>query len=164
MTNSGTKKASESAIDYYPYEIFPNDLNPKGTVFGGTVMQIADRIAGVIAQRHSGKISVTLLVDSMRFLAPARQGETLIFKAAVNHAWQSSMEIGVKVLAENYQTGEKRHVLSAYFTFVSLDENGRPTSIPALEPETDDEKRRYEEAELRRQDRLTKEKTRKKTP
>jgi len=162
MSDAVAKKVSESAINYYPYEIFPNDLNPKGTVFGGTVMQVADRLAGVVAQKHSGKIAVTLLVDSMRFLAPASQGETLIFKAAVNRVWQSSMEIGVKVCAENFQTSERRHVLSAYFTFVALDENGRPTTIPPVLPETIGEWRRYDEAELRRQTRLSKESARKK--
>ena len=145
-----------SAVDYYPYEIFPQDLNPNNTVFGGVVLRAADHIAGVVAQKHTRKTCVTLLVDSVRFLAPARQGETLNFKTAVNRVWNTSLEIGVKVIAENYQTDETRHVLSAYFTFVAIDENGRPTAICPVTPETDEEKQRFEEAEIRRQLRLKK--------
>src|SRR3989338_5027529 len=91
------KKVSDTAIDFYPYEIFPHDLNPSNTVCGGTVLQLIDRIAGGIAQRHSGAVCVTLFIDSVRFLAPGRQGETLVFKGAVNRAWNTSMEIGIKV-------------------------------------------------------------------
>ena len=145
-----------SAVDYYPYEIFPHDLNPNNTVFGGAVLRVADHIAGVVAQKHSRKVCVTLLVDSVRFLAPARQGETLNFKTAVNRVWNTSLEIGVKVVAENYQTDEVRHVLSAYFTFVAIDGDGRPTTICPVIPETDEEKIRFEEAENRRQLRLKK--------
>lgn len=154
MKKLNPKKVSESKIDYYPYEIFPHDLNPKNTVFGGTVMAEADKIAGIVAQRHSGKISVTLLVDSIRFLAPARQGETLVFKASLNRAWNTSMEIGVKVLAENFLKKESRHVLSAYFTFVALNKNGRPAKIAPVQPENDEENRRFGEAQKRRERRL----------
>jgi len=154
MKKLATKKVGDSKIDYYPYEIFPHDLNPKNTVFGGTVMAEADKIAGIIAQRHSNKIAVTLLVDSIRFLAPARQGETLIFKASLNRAWNTSMEIGVKVLAENFLKKESRHVLSAYFTFVALNKKDRPAKISHVLPESDEEKRRFDEAQKRRERRL----------
>ena len=80
------KAVSESSMEFYPYEIFPNDLNPNNTVFGGTVLQLMDRIAGGIAQRHTGRVCVTLFIDSVRFLAPGRQGETLVFKGAINRA------------------------------------------------------------------------------
>lgn len=148
------KKVSESSIDKYPYHIFPNDLNSYRTAFGGRVLEIADRLAGYVARSHSGKICVTLLLDSVRFLAPAREGETLIFRAAVNRSWRTSLEVGVKVCAENTQTRESRHVASMYFTFVAMDENMLPTGIPPVEPETNEEKRRYEEAGARRQRRL----------
>lgn len=154
MKKLAVKNVSESKIDYYPYEIFPHDLNPMNTIFGGTVMAEADKIAGIVAQRHSGKISVTLLVDSIRFLAPARQGETLVFKASLNRAWNTSMEIGVKVIAENFLKKESRHVLSAYFTFVALNVRGRPAQVPSASPETDEEKRRFNEAGIRRNKRL----------
>ncbi|KKU52639.1 MAG: Long chain acyl-CoA thioester hydrolase family protein [Parcubacteria group bacterium GW2011_GWA2_47_10] len=154
MENLEPKPVRASAIELYPYEIFPNDLNPNSTVFGGTVLQLMDRIAGMIAQRHSGKVCVTLFIDSVQFLAPARQGDTLIFKGAVNRVWNSSLEIGIKVFAENLRAKTSEHILSAYLTFVALDENGRPTHISPIMPETDDEKRRFEDAEKRRAHRL----------
>lgn len=145
------KKVSDSAISYYPMEIFPSDLNSKGTVFGGRVLSLADKIAGYTAQRHSEMDCVTLAVDSVLFRAPAHQGEALIFKASVNRVWRTSLEVGVMVLAENFQTQENRHVLSAYFTFVALDKRGRPAPIPiGLQPKSENEKRRYSKAGKRR--------------
>ena len=86
----------------------------------------------------------------MHFLGPARRGDILIFRAAVNRTWRTSMEIGVKVLAEHYKTGQRKHILSAYFTFVAVDEYGKPVEVPQIIPETPLEKRRFEEADLRR--------------
>ena len=149
------KRIADSSIDYYPYEIFPNNLNPNGTVFGGTVLQLMDRIAGGIAQRHAGKICVTLFIDSVRFLAPGRQGETLVFKGAVNRTWRTSLEVGIKVFALNYRTGESRHILSAYLTFVALDAEGKPDPVPPVIPKTPDEQRRFLDAESRREHRLS---------
>lgn len=155
------KKVSDSSVDHYPVEIFPGDLNAKGSVFGGRVLAFMDKVAGYVAQRHSGMDCATLLVDSVRFLAPAKQGETLIFKASLNRVWGSSMEVGVKVLAENLRTGESRNVLSAYLTFVALDEDLKPAKIPFnIKPGTRHEKRRYKEAGIRRELRLAQNKTR----
>lgn len=144
------KSVSASAIQQY-HEIFPQDLNPKKTMFGGKAMELIDRIAGTVAHKHSGRICVTLGMDSLRFLSPARMGEHLLLKAAVNRVWNRSMEIGVKIVAENFQSGESRHVVSAYLTFVALDESCQPTAITPVIPETDDEKRRYEKADQRRE-------------
>lgn len=153
MTRKG-KRPSESAVDQNLYKIFPNDLNSEYTVFGGLVMGLCDRTALIVAERHSGHACVTAAVDSLSFLAPAHSGETLVVKAAVNRAWRTSMEIGVYVAAENSFSGDRRHVVSAYLTFVALDKNGSPRPVPAVLPETDVERRRFEAAEKRRTARL----------
>lgn len=153
MTTKG-KSPSESAVEQNVYKIFPNDLNSEYTVFGGLVMGLCDRTALIVAERHSGKSCVTAAVDSLEFVAPARSGETLVVKAAINRAWRSSMEIGVHVAAENSFRGDTRHVVSAYLTFVALDKKGSPKPVPAVLPETDVERRRFEAAGERRNARL----------
>ena len=124
------KKVSESAVNEHIYKVFPNDLNSYDTVFGGLVMAILDRVALVIAERHSKRTCVTASVDSIHFLAPAKRGDILIFKGAINKVWRSSMEIGLKVVAQHVQTEKLTHILSAYFTFVAVDELGIPVEIP----------------------------------
>jgi len=145
------KKMSESAVDNHTYKVFPNDLNSYGTAFGGMIMAICDRVALVVAERHSGKTCVTASVDSMHFLRPAGQGDILLFSASINHTWRTSMEVGVKVEAEHFATGEKRHILSAYFTFIAMDEKRNPTEVAPVLPETSLQKRRYAEANDRRE-------------
>lgn len=152
--NSQGKSPADSAVDQNVYKIFPNDLNSKYTVFGGLVMSLCDRTALIVAERHSGSTCVTAAVDSLNFLSPARSGETLIVKAAVNRSWRSSMEIGVHVAAEDSHSGETRHVVSAYLTFVALNEDGKATSVPPVLPQTPVERRRYEGAQQRRDSRL----------
>ncbi|MFM2419555.1 MAG: hypothetical protein RL385_4278 [Pseudomonadota bacterium] len=154
MSDLPAKTVSASRVDGHVYKIFPNDLNAHYTVFGGLVMSICDRIALVVAERHSGKVCVTASVDSVHFLAPAKEGDTLLVQAACNRAWTSSMEIGVKVSAENTFTRDTRHIVSAYLTFVALDALGKPMHVPSLTPETSDEARRFAEAEMRRNGRL----------
>jgi acyl-CoA hydrolase len=148
------KKISESSVNDHSHKVFPNDLNSNGTTFGGMIMATADRTALVVAERHSSCVCVTVSVDAMHFIAPATKGDILIFKAAVNRSWRTSMEIGVRVIAEHYQTGRSTHILSAYFSFVAVDDRGRPTEVPQIIPETPIEIRRFEEAEIRRQKRL----------
>ena len=145
------KTPQETEIQDHTYKVFPNDLNSKGTAFGGMVMSVLDRLAAVVAERHSGQTCVTASVDSMHFLSPAHRGDHLIFMVSVNRAWRTSMEIGAKVIAEDPKTGKRRHMVSVYFTFVAIDENEKPHVVPPLLPQTPIEKRRYEEAEIRRQ-------------
>ncbi len=150
MGELSAKRVSESAVDEHTYKIFPNDLNSNKTVFGGLVMAIIDRTALVVAERHSKMTCVTASVDAMHFLAPAQEGDILLFSASINRAWRTSMEIGIKVVSEHYRTGERKHILSAYFTFVAVDVNRKPVAVPAVIPETTLEKRRYAEADDRR--------------
>jgi acyl-CoA hydrolase len=148
------KVVSVSAINDQTAIVFPDDLNTLGTLFGGRVMEHCDKICAVVAKRHAGTNCVTLGIDSVRFLASARHGDILVFKAAVNRTWRTSMEIGIKVLAEDFRTMRSTHIVSAYFTFVGVDAQLKPTPIPPVVPESADEKRRYEQAEHRRQMRL----------
>ncbi|MFV1873052.1 MAG: acyl-CoA thioesterase [Oleiphilus sp.] len=148
------KNISSSEINGHIYKVFPNDLNAHGTAFGGMIMAKCDRLSLVVAERHSGHVCVTASVDSIHFMAPAKENDTLIFKVSINRAWNSSMEIGVKVEAENSYTGTSKHILSAYFTFVALDENNKVTRVPPVLLETSTHERRYQQANVRRAARL----------
>lgn len=148
------RPVSYSTVREQVYMVFPNDLNANDTVFGGLIMAQLDRFAAVCADRHAAGVCVTVGVDAVHFIAPARRGDVLIFNAAVNRAWRTSMEVGCKVEAQSVAGGVRRHVLSAYLTFVAQDEHGRPRPVPPVLPETRIEKHRYEEAQLRRELRL----------
>jgi acyl-CoA hydrolase len=130
------------------------DANSAGFVHGGTVMRYCDEAAGLAAVRHSGVRCVTAGMDRMTFLEPVHVGELLTFKATVNAAWRTSMEVGVRVEAENPRTRAIRHTSTAYLTMVALDESGAPVPVPPLQCETAAEHRREGEAQLRRANRL----------
>ncbi len=130
------------------------DANSAGNIHGGTVMKLADEAAGLAAIKHSRQRVVTASMDRMNFLYPIHIGELVTFSASVNAAWRSSMEVGVRVDAENPRTGEGRHTSTAYLTMVAVDEHGRPMPIPPLIATTEVEQRRMREAELRRANRL----------
>ena len=130
------------------------DANSAGFVHGGTVMRLCDEAAGIAAIKHARMRVVTAGMDRMTFLEPVHPGELMTFKAAVNAAWRSSMEVGVRVESENIRSGAVRHTSTAYLTMVALDDDNKPTQVPALAPESDDEKRRQREAEHRRTTRL----------
>jgi acyl-CoA hydrolase len=130
------------------------DANTAGFVHGGTVLRFCDEAAGLAAVRHSRGRVVTAGLDRMTFLSPVHIGEVLTFRATVNAAWRTSMEVGVRVEAENPRTGEVRHTSTAYLTMVALDEDGRPTEVAPLTCESETESRRESEAQLRRANRL----------
>ena len=130
------------------------DANTAGNVHGGTIMKLCDEVAGVAAIRHSGLRVVTAGMDRMNFLQPVFVGELVTVRASVNAAWRTSMEVGVRVEKENVWTREALHTSTAYLTLVALDEEGRPSPVPPVDPQTEEEERRAREAQLRRDNRL----------
>ncbi len=132
----------------------PGDANNAGNVHGGAILYMCDEVAGIAAVRHSGCRVVTIAFDRMTFLHPVRVGDLVTVKATVNAAWRSSMEVGVRVESENLRSGEIVHSSTAYVTMVALDDEGRPTGVPAVAAEQPDEQRREREAQLRRDNRL----------
>ncbi len=134
--------------------MIPQDANPAGNVHGGVVVKIIDEAAGVVAARHARSDVVTASIDRMDFHNPVFVGDVLFFKASLNLVGRTSMEIGVRVEAENLMTGGVRHAASAYLTYVALGKNGRPTEVPPLILETEEEIRRNREAKERRDVRL----------
>jgi acyl-CoA hydrolase len=143
----------ESASEYAEMAL-PNDANPLGNLLGGKVMHLVDMAGALAAMRHARCQVVTASIDSMSFLYPVHIGQLVILKSSVNRAFKTSMEVGVKVMAEDLITGETRHTSSAYVTFVAVDPGGAPVCVPPVIPESDEEKRRYREACERRNLRL----------
>ena len=130
------------------------DANNAGNVHGGVIMHMCDEVAGIAAVRHSGCRVVTVGVDRMTFMEPVFVGNLVTAKASVNAAWRSSIEVGVRIESEDIRSGKVTHTSSEYLTMVALDDEGRPTAVPELRPETPDEERRQREAQLRRDSRL----------
>lgn len=130
------------------------DANIAGNVHGGVILRLCDEAAGIAAVRHCRTRVVTAALDRMTFLNAVYLGNLVTLRATVNAAWRTSMEVGVRVEAENVRTGEITHTSTAYVTMVALDEEGRPAHVPPLEVETPDERRRAREAQLRRDNRL----------
>jgi acyl-CoA hydrolase len=131
-----------------------SEANNSGNVHGGVIMYLCDEVAGIAAVRHSGTRVVTVAMDRMAFLHPVYVGHLVTVKATVNAAWNTSMEVGVRVEAENIRSGELTHTSTAYLTMVALDDDGRPAAVPPIAPESHDEERRAREAQLRRDNRL----------
>ncbi|RMD87166.1 MAG: acyl-CoA thioesterase [Calditrichaeota bacterium] len=152
MTEQG-KPVSASKVEMTEI-VLPNDANTLGNVLGGKVMHMIDIACAIAASRHCRRPVVTASMDHLDFLHPIKVGELIIIKASVNRVFRTSMEVGAKVWSENLLTGEVRHTSSAYLTFVALDENNCPVEVPQVIPETEEEKRRWEEAAIRRENRL----------
>jgi|TARA_B100000678_G_scaffold152144_1_gene127038 acyl-CoA hydrolase len=133
--------------------ILPNDTNLLGNVLGGRVMHLMDMCAAMSAYKHARTAVVTASVDRLDFLAPAKMGEIMILKSSVNYTGKSSMEVGVRIESENPKTGDIYHTSSAYLTFVSLNENGKPKRVDNINPENDNEIRRFNEGKIRHEER-----------
>jgi acyl-CoA hydrolase len=129
----------------------PDMANFTGKVHGGTILKLLDQVAYACASRYSGRYVVTLSVDQVIFRQPIQVGELVTFLASVNHTGRSSMEVGIKVMAEDIRSGAVRHANSCFFTMVAVDDAGRPTLAPLLQPQTADEHRRHAAALVRRQ-------------
>lgn len=158
MKNLPGKTPSESAV-VMTQAVLPQHTNPQGTIFGGVIMSWMDIAAGICAQRHSRMNVVTASVDALHFLSPVRLGWVVTLMASVNHARRSSCEVGVRIEAENSLTGETFHTASAYFTMVALGSDLKPAAIPPIIPETELEKKRFEAAATRWEERLRQRKT-----
>ena len=143
------KPAGETHV-FLAQLMHPADASFQGNIHGGLIMRLIDEAGGTAAYRFCRRRVVTAHIDSIDFHHPVHVGDVVMLKASVNYAGHTSMEIGVRVEAENLATGEVLHTNSAYLVFVALDQDGRPTPVPELLPETEDERRRYAEAERRR--------------
>ena len=128
----------------------PDTANFAGNVHGGTILKLLDQAAYACASRYAGRYVVTVSVDQVNFRRPVHVGELVTFLASVNYTGKSSMEVGIRVVAEDIQSGERRHVNSSYFNMVAVDESGQPAAVPPLQPSTPEERRRHAEAEARR--------------
>ncbi len=153
LVTERAKTPSESATTMVRV-MMPMDANLSGNVFGGTILRLIDETASIVAFKHARSNVVTASIDRMDFYSPVYIGDLLRLNASINYVHRTSMEIGVRVEAENPLTGEVRHTGTCFLTCVALDKNGKPTPVPRLVPETEEEKRRWAEAESRRKIRL----------
>jgi acyl-CoA hydrolase len=147
------KPVRESVSEYSELAL-PNDANGLGHVLGGKVMHLVDLAAALAAMRHARRPVVTASIDHMSFLVPARIGQLILLRSAVNRVFRTSMEVGVRVMVEDLLTGVRQHTSSAYLTFVALDGEGKPMEITPVIPEAPEELRRFQEAGERREYRL----------
>jgi acyl-CoA hydrolase len=149
--NTLTPRPVRESISEMAEIVMPNDANPLNALVGGRLMHWIDLAGAMAGHRHSRQRVVTASIDHMDFLVPVRVGDLVILRASVNRVFRTSMEVGVKVWVENYQSSERQHVSSAYLTFVAIDAAGKRLAVPPVIPETADEKRRYEDAVRRRE-------------
>lgn len=147
------KSPSESKAEVI-VRMFPSDANPAGNVFGGEILKHIDMVAGIVAQRHSQTNAVTASMDSVNFIKPVFVGNVLKLNARINYVHKSSMEIEVKAESEDIVTGIRTITGTAFVTFVALDENGRPTSVPHLALKTDEDRKKFEEGKIRMEQRI----------
>ncbi len=139
--------------------VLPNDTNLLGNVLGGRVMHLMDMCAAMSAFKHARSAVVTASVDQLDFLAPAKKGDIMILKSSVNFTGRSSMEVGVRIESENPKTGNIHHTASAYLTFVSINDSGKPQKVAEINPESKSEIRRFDEGRNRYQERRRRKKS-----
>lgn len=142
------KTVSESQVEMRQM-VMPGDTNKHGTIFGGTIMSWMDIAAAMCAERHCNNAVVTAHISDIDFISPIHLGHHVIIKASVNYVGRSSIVVGVRVDSENPFNGEKKKTTKAYLTFVSIDEMGAPQAVPRLKLQTEDDKRRHENAKHR---------------
>ena len=149
MANLKGKRPSESEL-ITARLMMPTDANVLGNVFGGAIMRYMDEAAAIVAWRHAGTNAVTASIERMNFFAPVYVGNLLILKSSVNYVGTTSMEVGVRIEAQDPSTRRGTHAGSCYLTYVALDEKGKPTPVPPLKLSTATERRRFREAAARR--------------
>ncbi|WP_182200803.1 acyl-CoA thioesterase [Paraliobacillus salinarum] len=142
-------KPSVASLSVKNSHVLPSDTNGHGTLFGGQLMAYIDDIAAISATRHARKLVVTASIDSVDFLHPVKEGDTICLEAFVTYAHRTSMEVFVKAVTENLLTGERKVCANAFITMVAIDENSQPTTVPEVYPESEEEKWLYREAEER---------------
>jgi acyl-CoA hydrolase len=152
-SNIHEKSPSQSHAEVI-VRMFPTDANPAGNVFGGEILKHIDMVAGIVAQRHSQSNAVTVSMDRVTFLKPILVGNVLILNARINYVHNSSMEIEVKVEAEDIITGVRNITGTAFVTFVALDNNGKPRHVPKLSLKTDEDRIKFKEGKIRMEKRL----------
>jgi acyl-CoA hydrolase len=153
MNERPPKTVSHSRVEMHQL-MLPGHANAYGNVHGGVIMKIVDETGGICAMRHANRPCVTIAIDEMSFVSPVHVGELLSCRASVNYVGKSSLEVGVKVHAENPITGEVTHTNSAYLVYVAIDDHGRPCTVPPLLFESDEERRRGEQARARQAQRV----------
>ena len=153
MADLSPRPVSQSTVQMTEL-VLPSHTNAIGTIFGGQIMSWVDIASAIAAQRHSGQQVVTASIDALNFVAPVKKGWVVNLRASVNYAGRTSMEVGVRIDAENPITLQRFHTASAYLTFVAIDKDGKPMPVPPVLPESEDQRRRYKAAQVRREQRL----------
>lgn len=151
---SKNEKSPDESSAHVIVRMFPSDANPAGNVFGGEILKHIDMVAGIVAQRHAQSNAVTISMDSVNFIKPVFVGNVLKLNARINYVHNSSMEIEVRVEAEDIVTGIKTITGTAFVTFVALDKNGKPSHAPKLLLKTDEDRQKFAEGKIRMEERL----------
>jgi acyl-CoA hydrolase len=150
LVNKQEKPVSASAIENHKMTNVLDSLSPQGLFFGSKLLQMVEEIAKTVAEKHTEAFCQALAIDYVRFFSPAKINDTLFCSASVNHTWNSFLEVGIKVTAEDFRTLETKKVLSAYFTFQAIDSNKESIEVSAIIPETEEQTIRFKEAQIRR--------------